>query len=80
MHGLSILVDFDWPICVIYIHIHRYMNLAVLPSISFQALVDSGVRHVVLCSRSGRVSADAPGQLAQRLLLVGGWYGRLGMR
>eukprot|EP00435_Cladocopium_sp_Y103_P033920 s4213_g8.t1 len=32
-----------------------------------EALVEYGVRHLVLCSRSGRVSADAPGQLLQRL-------------
>eukprot|EP00913_Durusdinium_trenchii_P027572 g25862.t1 len=32
-----------------------------------EVLVDAGVRHVVLCSRSGKVSADAPGQLMERL-------------
>ena len=50
------------------LHTSIYIYTAVLASNSFQALVDYGVRHVVLCSRSGSVSADAPGQLAQRLL------------
>ena len=40
--------------------------------VALEALVEYGVRHLVLCSRSGRVSADAPGQLLQRLWRCGG--------
>ncbi|CAJ1405166.1 unnamed protein product [Effrenium voratum] len=32
-----------------------------------EALVDAGVRRLVLCSRSGRISATAPGELPRRL-------------